>query len=144
VADDDCIVKEVFIEATPQEIFPYLTETEKYVLWMGRSAELDARAGGTFKVDPNGRDLIRGEFLEVTPPRRVVFTWGWTMPGHPLPPGSTVVTINLIPKEAGTLLRLEHRALTGEIKKRHDLGWSQCLERLRIIFAPNQPGPIAP
>jgi len=45
MAADDPIVKEIFIEAGPEEIFPYLTESGKYLLWMGVSAELEAYAG---------------------------------------------------------------------------------------------------
>jgi uncharacterized protein YndB with AHSA1/START domain len=41
----------------------------------GYRGELDARPGGVFQVDPNGRNVIPGKFVEVDPPRRVVFTW---------------------------------------------------------------------
>jgi uncharacterized protein YndB with AHSA1/START domain len=77
MADDEPVIKEIFIDAAPAEVFPYLTQSEKYVLWMGLAAEIDARPGGIFKVDPNTRDIIFGEFLEVTAPHRIVFTWGW-------------------------------------------------------------------
>jgi uncharacterized protein YndB with AHSA1/START domain len=70
VADDEPIVREIYIDASPEETFPYLTESDKYRLWMGLSAELDARPGGIFRVDPNGRDVISGEFVAVEPPHR--------------------------------------------------------------------------
>ncbi|MGP0090169.1 MAG: SRPBCC family protein [Xanthobacteraceae bacterium] len=72
MAASEPIVKEIFIRATPEEIFPYLTQSEKYILWMGLAAEIDARPGGIFKVDPNTLDVIHGEFLEVSPPKRIV------------------------------------------------------------------------
>jgi len=108
VAESEPIIKEIFIEATPEEIFPYLTQSEKYVLWMGLTAEIDARPGGIFKVDPNTLDVIYGEFLEVSPPKRVVFTWGWKEAGHPVPAGSTRVEIDLSAQDGGTILRLTH------------------------------------
>ena len=80
--DDDAIVKEIYIEAAPADVFPYLTQTDKYLLWMGISAELDPRPGGAFRVNLNGRDEVVGEFVTVEPPRRVVFTWGWSEPGQ--------------------------------------------------------------
>lgn len=67
---------------------------------MGIRAELDARPGGVFRVDPNGRDIIRGTYLEVLPPSRVVFTWDWEEKGHRVPAGSTRVEIEL--KRSGT------------------------------------------
>ena len=87
MADDEPIVREIYIDASPEETFPYLTESDKYRLWMGLSAELDARPGGIFRVDPNGRDVISGEFVAVEPPHRIVFTWGWDEPGRPVPAG---------------------------------------------------------
>jgi predicted enzyme related to lactoylglutathione lyase len=34
-----------------------------------------------------GEDVARGEYVEVLPNERVVFTWGWEADGHPVPPG---------------------------------------------------------
>jgi uncharacterized protein YndB with AHSA1/START domain len=62
---------------------------------MGIRAERDPREGGIFRVDPNGRDVIRGTYLQVVPPFRVVFTWGWEEKGRRVPAGSTRVEIEL-------------------------------------------------
>jgi uncharacterized protein YndB with AHSA1/START domain len=141
MADDEPVTKEIFIDAAPAEVFPYLTQSEKYVLWMGLAAEIDARPGGIFKVDPNTRDIIFGEFLEVTAPHRIVFTWGWKEPGHPVPAGSTRVEIELQPRDGGTLLRLKHYHLPGPSRARHDSGWSHYLNRLKIVLRGGDPGP---
>lgn len=141
MADDNPIIKEVFIEATPEEIFPYLIDGEKYLTWMGLSAKLDPRPGGIFQVDPNGRDVICGQFIEVDPPRRVVFTWGWKELSHPVPAGSTRVEIELTPRGKGTLLRLTHTGLSGPSRDRHDAGWPHYLGRLQIRLSGADPGP---
>jgi uncharacterized protein YndB with AHSA1/START domain len=141
VAADEAIIKEIFIEAAPEEIFPYLTQSGKYVLWMGLSAQLDPRPGGIYQVDPNTRDIILGEFIEVVPPRRIVFTWGWKEPGHPIPAGSTRVCIELTPQSGGTLLRLVHRNLPPPSRERHEMGWSHYLIRLKTVIAKGDPGP---
>jgi uncharacterized protein YndB with AHSA1/START domain len=141
MADDKPIIKEIFIDARPEEIFPYLTENEKYLSWMGIAAELDPRPGGNFQVDPNGRDVILGKFLEVDPPRRLVFTWGWKELSHPVPAGSTRVEIELKPQGTGTLLRLTHSGLTGPSRERHDGGWAHYLERLKTVMSGKDPGP---
>ncbi len=63
------------IDAPPEIVFAHLVTSEGMVAWMGQRAELDATPGGLFAVDING-DQIRGTFLEIEPPRRVVVTWG--------------------------------------------------------------------
>ncbi|HEY6255796.1 MAG TPA: SRPBCC domain-containing protein [Xanthobacteraceae bacterium] len=138
---DDPIEKEIFIDAAPEEVFAYLTESRKYLLWMGVDAELDPRPGGRFKVDPNGRDVIFGEFLEVVPPRRVVFTWGFDEPDHPMPAGSSRVEIDLVAQDGGTLLRLQHFGVTGSRREQHAGGWQHYLSRLTIVVAGGDPGP---
>jgi uncharacterized protein YndB with AHSA1/START domain len=37
------IVREVRIAARPDEVFPYLTDADKLVVWKAARAELDAR-----------------------------------------------------------------------------------------------------
>jgi uncharacterized protein YndB with AHSA1/START domain len=141
MADDEPITREIFIAATPEEIFPYLTQADRYVEWMGVSAVLDARPGGIFQLDPNHRDVIYGEFLEVVPFRRVVFTWGWKEPDHPMPPGSSRVEIELLPQGNGTLLRLRHYGVAPLLRERHTHGWTHYLGRLRTVMAGADPGP---
>jgi uncharacterized protein YndB with AHSA1/START domain len=140
VADDEPIVREIYIEASPEETFPYLTDSDKYLRWMGVSAELDPRPGGLFKVDPNGRDVISGKFIAIEPPRRIVFTWGWAEAGRPVPAGSTTVEIELIPQGTGTLLRLVHRGLSGIDRDKHATGWPHYLARLKTAAAGGEPG----
>ena len=139
--DGSPIEKEIFIDAPPAEVFPYLTENKKYLLWMGVAVELDPRPGGLFKVDPNGRDVIFGEFVEVIPPRRIVFTWGWDEPNHPMPAGSSRVEIDLEPHNGGTLLRLRHFGVTGTLRDRYDGGWLHYLNRLKLAATGQDPGP---
>jgi uncharacterized protein YndB with AHSA1/START domain len=55
------------------------------------AALLDPRPGGTFRVEANGRDVVIGEYVEVDPPHRVVFTWGFEGADPFVAPGSTRV-----------------------------------------------------
>ena len=68
--------------------------------WKGVSADLDPRPGGVYRVDMNGRDVAKGEYLEVVPHSRVVFTWGWEGEESAVPPGSTTVEITPLPRTA--------------------------------------------
>jgi uncharacterized protein YndB with AHSA1/START domain len=108
---------------------------------MGVSAELDPRPGGIFEVDPNGRDVISGEFLEVDAPHHLVFTWGWKETGHAIPAGSTRVAIDLTAHQGGTLLRLTHFGVSGSSRERHIAGWSHYLKRLELVAVSTDPGP---
>jgi uncharacterized protein YndB with AHSA1/START domain len=63
------------IAAPPNVVFAHLVTPEGMVAWMGQHAELDPRPDGTFAVDINGSP-VRGRYLEVDPPRRVVVLWG--------------------------------------------------------------------
>jgi uncharacterized protein YndB with AHSA1/START domain len=80
---------EVRIDAAPETVFEFFTDPTKMVQWMGRSHELDPRPGGTFRCDINGRDVASGAYLELDPPRRVVFSWGWELEESMTAPGSS-------------------------------------------------------
>lgn len=138
------IVKEVFIEAPPSVVFQFLTDPQKMIRWIGINAKIDPRPGGIYWLDPNGRDFIRGEYVEVIPNRRVVFTWGFEnpSPGMPaVPAGSTQVEIDLEPEGKGTRLRLTHRQLPPQPRERYEQGWGHYLRRLQSVCEGSEPGP---
>ena len=139
----DPLIKEIFIEAPPSVVFEFLTDPVKMIRWMGIRAEIDPRPGGIYFLDPNGRDTIRGKYLEVVKDRRVVFTWGWENPSEGMaavPAGSTIVEIDLYSERAGTRVRLVHRELPPEAQGRHEIGWTHYLARLRIVAQGDNPG----
>ena len=130
------IHREVSIDAPPDVVFAFFTDPAKFILWLGRVAELDARPGGVFRVNVNGRDIVRGTFLEVVFPRRVVFTWGWEGKESIVPPGSTRVEIALEPEGVGrTRLRLTHSGLPEPSRRGHEEGWIHYLARLGVAAA---------
>jgi uncharacterized protein YndB with AHSA1/START domain len=140
----DPLVKEIYIDAKPHVVFQFLTDPQKMVRWMGIRARIDPQPGGVYWLDPNGRDTIRGEYLEVVRDRRVVFTWGFEKPsaGMPwVPAGSTRVEIDLTPEGTGTRVRLVHRDLPPDAAERHSVGWGHYLQRLRQLAEGAEPGP---
>jgi uncharacterized protein YndB with AHSA1/START domain len=128
----------VRIAAPPEAVFPYLTDAALVVRWMGDWAELDPRPNGAVAIDINGVP-IRGRFLEVDPPRRLVFTWG-TPGSDTLPPGSTTVEISLQVDGDGTVVELVHRDLPPDELPKHDTGWQHFLGRLVVAAAGGDPG----
>src|SRR5580692_2458714 len=99
-------VREITIGASPATIFEYLIDPEKMVEWMGTEAFLQPEPGGQYRVLCGGVRPAAGEFVEVVTNERVVFTFGWDVPDHPIPAGSTEVEITLSPVGDSTLLRL--------------------------------------
>ncbi|WP_431277111.1 SRPBCC family protein [Leifsonia poae] len=118
----------VDIRATPEEIFDYLVTPAGLTAWMGQHADLDPVEGGLFSVDISGSP-IRGRFLEVTRPERVVVSWG-VAGNDEFPPGSTTVTFTLTPLEHGTRVDLQHGGLPDIYSDGHRDGWAHFLPRL--------------
>jgi uncharacterized protein YndB with AHSA1/START domain len=138
--ETETLVREVQVDATPETIFPFLTDPVQMTRWMGREATLDPRPGGIYRVDVTGTHVARGEFVEVSPPTRVVFTWGWEEAGNPVPPGSTTVEIDLVAEGDKTLVRLTHRDLPQATIDSHAHGWEHYLGRLATAGAGGDPG----
>jgi uncharacterized protein YndB with AHSA1/START domain len=133
---------EIRIAAAPETVFDFFTDPGKMIQWMGRSAELDPRAGGIFRCDINDEAVARGEYVELDRPRRVVFTWGWEGDDSVTMPGSSTVEVLLEPDGDGTNLRLIHRDLpSAESVERHRHGWEHYAERLATAAAGGDPGP---
>jgi uncharacterized protein YndB with AHSA1/START domain len=129
-ADATRIEREVHIAARPETVFDFFIDPARIVRWMGRTAELDPRPGGAFRIDYNGKDIVRGAFLELDRPRRVVFSWGWEMPDDPVPPGASTVVVTLTEVDGGTLVRLVHSGLPADAIDGHAVGWDQFLPAL--------------
>ncbi len=134
---------QVRLEATPDVVFPYLTESERYARWQGVRAELDPQPGGVFRVWMDADTVARGEFVEVQQHRRVVFTWGWEG-NDAVPPGSTTVEIDLVETDGGaTILTLRHSGLPdGESAALHEEGWRFFTARLATAVTGEDPGPM--
>ncbi len=129
------LVREIVIDASPATIFGFLTVPEKHVEWNGTSAELDPRPGGVYRVLAGGLHQAAGEYVEVAPNERVVFTFGWDQPDHPIPAGSTRVEIQLIPEGDKTRVRLTHVGLPDDAVSDHTAGWDHYLGRLASVAA---------
>lgn len=122
------IVASVWVDAAPDHVFPFFTDPTRLTQWLGHTAELDPVPGGRFAVDINHR-LVRGSYLEVQPPHRVVFSWGDAGSAQ-LPPGASQVEVELEAAGGGTRVTLRHHGLSGEEHTDHARGWPVVLGRL--------------
>jgi uncharacterized protein YndB with AHSA1/START domain len=136
--------REILIDATPDIIWPFLTEPDKLVQWHGTVAELDPRPGGVYRVLVMGRFQTAGEYVEVVPRHKVVFTFGWKQEGNPVQPSSTTIEISLHPEGDKTCVHLVHRGLPDDVVSDHSQGWDHYLGRLAIAATGGNPGPDTP
>lgn len=137
------IEREIAIAASPETVWEFLVDEEKSTRWMGMSARLDPRSGGEYRVEVCPGQTAGGEFVELDPPHRLVWTWGWDEDStSDVPLGSTTVEVTLVPQGEGTLLRFTHSGLpSADDLKSHAHGWEHYLERLTVAAGGEDPGP---
>jgi uncharacterized protein YndB with AHSA1/START domain len=136
------VEREVAIAASPETVWELLVDPGQAIRWMGQAATFDLRPGGQYRVEVIPGNTASGEFVEIDPPRRLVFTWGWEAgSGSAVPPGSTTVAFELIRSGAGTLVRFSHRDLpTAASADSHAHGWDHYLERFLVVAEGGDPG----
>ena len=134
-----------YIKADRAKVFAAWTQIEHIKQWFCPGdmtipfAEADARIGGQYRIQmQNSQDetfTTIGEYLEIVPNEKLVFTWGWEGPER----HESRVTVEFLDKEDGTEVRLLHENLQdAEVMQRHKAGWQGCLEKLAMridIFA---------
>jgi uncharacterized protein YndB with AHSA1/START domain len=148
----------VWVPASPPDVFGFFTDPDRYVQWMGRSAELEPVPGGVYRVSMADGFAAAGRFVSVSYPHLVVFSWGFADdeaasrtkhagadagPGaRAMPAGSTRVTVTLLDQDGGTRLTLRHENLPSEsLREGHDVAWNTYLPRLAVRAAGGDPGP---
>ena len=83
---------------------------------MGIDAELEPQPGGMYWCDVIPGHIAAGEFVELDPPHRLVFTWGWEKSdgADGDRPGTSTIEVELTPEGDGTLLHFMHRDLPSD------------------------------
>jgi uncharacterized protein YndB with AHSA1/START domain len=135
------VVVERRIAASPATVFSFFSDATRWLRWQGVDAEIELEPGGAFRMNVRGDGFASGSFLEVVAGRRLVFTWGWEREDLGVPPGSSIVEIELEPDHDGTLLRLTHRGLPAGSVEVHRDGWQHYTERLATAAEGGDPGP---
>jgi uncharacterized protein YndB with AHSA1/START domain len=129
----------VRIGAPPADVFPYFIDPALMIQWIGEWADLHPEPGGAFALNFS-KTPVRGEYIEIDPPRRVVFTWG-VAGNDSLPPGSTTVEVVLTADGPDTVVELFHHDLPVEERDGHLQGWTIMLGRLARLLRYPGPGP---
>lgn len=124
----------VTIGARPDTVFSFFTRDDRWASWWGSGSSIDARPGGRVVIrHPNGVE-VSGEVLDLRPPERIVFTYGYA--NNPtIGPGGSRVTIQLAPVPAGTRLTLRHEFAEAADRDHHVQGWRYQLSLFANVVA---------
>lgn len=135
---------EKVLRAPAERVFLACVEPENLAEWWGPagftapSVDLDVREGGRYRITmqpPDGEAFhLRGEFSEVDPPRRLVYTFEWEEPDPD--DRETVVALEFLDHREGTRLVLDQGPFATEARRTlHEAGWTETLERLERLLA---------
>jgi uncharacterized protein YndB with AHSA1/START domain len=140
--DADAIISEIHVEAPPDRVFQALVDPKQVVQWWGQTGvyrctkfHADLRAGGKWSsagVDGEGRTFeVSGEYLEVDPPRLLVYTWVASWTGEV----KTTVRWELEATSQGTLVRICHSGFAAhpEVAQSYR-GWPRMLGWLQAFL----------
>lgn len=129
--------------AAPRErVYSALTEPAALAQWWGPKGfstpriELDLRAGGRYRLamQPPDAELfhLAGEFLEVTPPSRLAYTFRWEEPDPD--DRETVVRLSVDAVGDGVEVALWQGEFATEARlELHRSGWGDSFEKLRAF-----------
>jgi uncharacterized protein YndB with AHSA1/START domain len=131
--------------APPVDVFDAWTSPEMLRRWYPPGhdwdtpvAEVDLRVGGKLRVVMRSPDGERfgggGEYREITPPKRLVFTWTWDQPE--IGSGVQLVEVDFIAEPNGsTTVVMTNRGLTDEASRQsHGEGWEGSFDNLERVL----------
>jgi uncharacterized protein YndB with AHSA1/START domain len=132
------------IKAPREKVYAAWTDPAELRQWFGpewartRNLIAEARIGGKFQWDittSEGQEMtVHGEYRELQPGRKVVFTWQW-QDDEDWEEHFSVVTVELSDCEGATELRLVHEKLPNEESRNgHNRGWNSALDKLQRLF----------
>lgn len=129
-------------DAPPERVFEAFRDPELLGVWAApgehstEGIRMEFEVGGTYRREmrfPDGSlHLLTGTYLEIDPPRRLVYTYLWeTIPGAP----ETRVEIELQSVNQGTEVRLLHTGFDAEeVAEDHRSGWDVCFDQLQELL----------
>ena len=132
-------------DAPRELVWAAWTEPEQITRWLGpkgwtaHSGGGDLRPGGAWRScirSPQGEDLwASGEYREIDPPSRLVFTYAWESPAGERN-RETLITIGFAESAGKTHMTFTQQGLeSAESRDGHESGWSQAFDDLAAHLA---------
>jgi uncharacterized protein YndB with AHSA1/START domain len=132
------------IRAPRDQVYAAWTDPAQLKEWFGpesvqtRNLIADVRVGGEFRwdlTDQEGKEVtISGEYREVEPGKKIVFTW--RLEGDEDWKNHSTVTVEFFDREGGTEIRLTHEKLPNEASRDdHTQGWNSVLDKLEKFLS---------
>jgi uncharacterized protein YndB with AHSA1/START domain len=132
------------LRAPVSAVFRACTEPEELAKWWGPrgfttpAIEMDLRVGGRYRfaMQPPEGDLfhLTGEFREVDPPSRLVYTFVWEPP-DPDDRG-TLVTLSFREVDGSTEVNLMQGIFATKARQAlHEQGWTESFQRLQELLS---------
>lgn len=147
--EDVLRIQRVF-NAPRAAVFQAWTDPEALKQWWGPegfstpSADIDLRVGGRYRLEmraPDGETaFLIGEYKQVEPPARLVYTWAWEDgsacgDGHEPVKGESLIRVDFVDLGDKTEIILLHEGLpTAQSREEHHHGWSGSFDRLDKLF----------
>jgi len=128
------------IKAPRDRVYAAWTDPAQLKQWFGpenvqtHDFIAEVRVGGKFRWDLTSsegeRMAVGGEYHELRPGRKIVFTWQWE-DDEAWENNVSIVTVELTDRDDGTELRLAHERLPNEASRDgHTRGWNSALDKL--------------
>jgi uncharacterized protein YndB with AHSA1/START domain len=134
-----------FINAPRSRVYAAWTDPAQLKEWWGpervrtRNFVAEVRVGGKYRWDlisqAEEEMSVFGEYRELVPEKKIVFTWKWD-DDEVWENRDSIVTVELSDLDGGTEVRLTHEQLPSEESRdRHNEGWNSVLDRLEKFFS---------
>jgi len=127
------IYQEVEFDATPNEVYELLMDSEKHAAFTGSPANIGKNVGDKFTCYG---EYIEGENLELEQDKKIVQSWK----GHDFPEGHySTVTFELEERNGKTILKLTHKGVPEDKKEHLDHGWKKMYwEKMKKYLSENK------
>ena len=126
--------RSIVIHAAPKVVFRFFEESERWASWWGANSSIEPQPGGRVLIRrAEGMDVV-GEVIELEPPERIVFSYGF-LDRKAEPAVNSRVTIVLEPLGQSTRLRLTHEFSDAVARDEHVQGWRFQLSLFANVVA---------
>jgi uncharacterized protein YndB with AHSA1/START domain len=145
VEDDTLLTVHRPASAAPERVWDLWTTSGGLAQWwwpnrFQTNYTVNAEDGGSFHfvtapVEPFGVLDLSGDYLEVSQPELLSFTWKWAEDTEP-----TMVRVTFRTTDAGTSIEVHHAGFpSAEERDNHIAGWNDCLDRLEQFLKSGEP-----